>query len=131
MRLGLCVSWVFIQINSERHSIGEEEYKGIGERNEGSENGKGAESTHTMLCLTSRAMAKLTVQRLLPADLVFHLPAVAIGFVESFELAFLVDAVGCAFLPFAQALCLGAARLVLRALFFRGVFFHGGRCGVQ
>lgn len=72
-----------------------------------------------MLRLARRAMAKLAIQRLLPAQLVLHLPAVAVGFVSSLELVVrLMDAVGRALLPVVS----GALGLLLACLCLIHVF---------
>jgi hypothetical protein len=82
---------------------------------EGRKLGKEREETkHTMLRLTRRAMAQLAIQRLLPANLILDLPAMAIGLIQRIELlVVLVDAIRRALLPRRDARCALAAALVL------------------
>jgi hypothetical protein len=58
----------------------------------------------TMLGLAGGAMAQLAVERLLPAELVLDLAAVAVGLVLDIKvLVLVVDAVGWALLPLGNA----------------------------
>lgn len=59
-----------------------------------------------MLCLTSRAVTKFAVQRLLAAQLILHFTAVAASIVYSVEvLSFVMDLVWRPLLPGMSALC--------------------------
>lgn len=86
-----------------------------------------------MLRLAGRAMAELAVQGLLPAQLVLHLSAVAVGFIAGLELVIrLMDAVRRALLPVVS----GTLGLLLACLCLIHVFLDvlgvaEPSCGVE
>ena len=96
-------------------------------------NNKGRSVFRTMKLLTGRTMTVFTIQRLLPAQLVLDLAAMAASFIASVKVwVVVVDLIGCSMLPFVMlAFSVALVAIVAIGTVSRCLFSHGSGIGVR